>query len=85
MNNPHTLLDELVAPGQSFDTAFHWLTRVPESAIRLPNWEHDLAIKMWTSGDGSKRRMQWCHETYDEVDLMSTELLSKEWEVWRLK
>lgn len=85
MSTPHTLLDELIAAGQSFDTAFHWLTRVPESAIRLPHWHLDDAIEIWTSNDGTKRRLRWCEESAEDVDLMSTELLSKEWEIWRLK
>lgn len=85
MNNPHALLDELIASGQCFDTAFHWLTRAPESAIRLSHWEPDLAIEMWTSNDGTKRRLRECAVPDEDVELKGKELLSKEWEIWRLK
>lgn len=83
--NPPTLLDELVASGQGFDTAFHWLTRVPQSAIRLPYWDPDVAIEMWTSDDGTQRGLRWCDGSAEHVYITSTELLSKEWEIWRLK
>lgn len=85
MSTPHTLLDEVIAVGQSFDTAFHWLTRVPKSAIRLQHWDPDCAIEMWTSDDGKKRRLRWCAVPDEDVDLKGKELLRKEWEIWRLK
>lgn len=85
ISNPHTLLDELIASRQSFDTAFHWLTRVPESAIRLPHWDPDVAIEMWTSDDGTKRRLRWCAVPDEDVDIKGKELIRKEWEIWRLK
>lgn len=69
MSNPHTLLDELIAAGQSFDTAFHWLTRVPKSAIRLQHWDSGCAIEMWTSDDKSKRRLRWCAVPDEDVDI----------------
>lgn len=84
MSNPHSLLDELVASGQLFDTAFYWLTSVPDSAIRLSHWDPDRAIEMWTSDDGTRRMLLWCSVPDEDVDLNGKELLSKEWEIWKL-
>lgn len=84
MNNPHSLLEELIAAGQCFDTAFHWLTRVPEIAIRLQHWDPDCAIEMWTSDDGTRRMLRWSSVPDEDVDLNGKELLSKEWEIWKL-
>lgn len=79
--NPHTLLDELIAPGQRFGTALHWLTNVPKSAIRLPNWGEDVALFYCKQGD----RLIWTHDAGVDVELLGNEVLSSEWEIWRLK
>lgn len=84
-DNQHTLLDELLVQGQCFDIAFHWLTRVPGSAVRLPHWDPDLAIELWISSDGAKRQLRWCSVPDETVDVKGKELLSKEWEIWRIK
>lgn len=85
MSDQHTLLDELIAPGQSFDIAFHWLIRVPDIAIRLPHWDPDVAIEMWISDDGTRKRLRWFAVPDEDVDLKGKELIRKEWEIWRLK
>lgn len=85
MSDVHTLLDELIAPGQSFDTAFHWLIRVPGSAIRLPHWDTDVAIEMWASYHGTERKLRWCDVPDQGVEINGSELLREEWEIWSLK
>lgn len=81
MSNSYTLFDEHFAPGQPFAAALHWLTNVPKSAIRLPNWGEDVALFYCKKSD----RLIWTHDAGVDVELLGKEIISSEWEIWRLK